>query len=172
MKILLLVFSILAIWHFIYEGMVAPTIRSHLRNQLFAIRDELRKAKSEGLSDRDELAFRFVHQGVNNFLNRLPYITLQRVKLLADEINLDDAKRHLLDHHIQAVKRSENERIRTAFIKANTVLERAFLVNMGSWFIYILPLAMIIGGLTRLSNLVAEIFVSSAKDVERLIPQT
>lgn len=170
MKLLIYIALFLAIWHFVYEGIIAPAIRVRLRNQLFSVRDDLRKAKLEKLSRSDERAFSFVHNGVNNFLNRLPNMTITAIANIRREIAADMAKQQLLDEHVNAVLNCENTRIRDAFKNANAIIEHAILTNMGGWFVYIIPAAMIIGGFKRLSALVSEIIVAPSKDVERLIP--
>lgn len=171
MKTLIYAALILSIWHFVYEGIVAPAIRLGLRNRLFAIRDELRLAQFEVLSKSDERAFSFVHNGINNFLNRLPNMTLTAVSGVRKEIAGNASFRQSLNDHVNAVMNADNQRIRNAFMQANTVMELAFLTNMGGWFIYIVPAAMIIGGLKRLSKLTSEIFMAPAREVDRLFPK-
>ena len=38
---------ILAVWHFVYEAILLPSIRWNLRNELFALRDRLRNVVIE-----------------------------------------------------------------------------------------------------------------------------
>jgi len=170
MSILLAVAAILSLWHFLYEGIIAPSIRLHLRNRLFVLRDELRQAKIDGISKADETAFWFVHDGINNFLNRLPSLTLGMVKTLDNEYESNESLKHLMDKHLVAIKNSSDPRIHNAFTKANSIIESAIITNMGGWFIYLIPIAIMVLTMKRLSNLTSELIVAPAKDVERLIP--
>lgn len=170
MKTLLLLFLVASVWHFVYENIIAPSIRLHLRNRLFVLRDELRQARVDGIKTEDEKAFWFVHNGINNFLNRLPSITLERTMALSEECNKNESFKRELDEHINAVVNSNDFRIRNAFEKANSVIEASIITNMGGWFIYIIPVAIAISVMEKLSRLTAELIVTPAKDVERFLP--
>lgn len=170
MKTLILLFLIAATWHFVYEGIIAPSIRLHLRNRLFVLRDELRLAHIDGISQIDEKAFWFVHNGINNFLNRLPSLTLERARALAYEYEKNTKLRHILEEHVNAVKRSNNQRILEVFQKTNSVIELAIITNMGGWFIYIVPIALVLSAMNKLSRLASELVVAPSKDVERFLP--
>lgn len=170
MKTFLLLFLVAAAWHFVYEGIIAPSIRLHLRNRLFVLRDELRQARIDGIPKEDVNAFSFVHDGINNFLNRLPSLTLERTNALSREYERNAELRHVLDAHVSAVAESRDSRIRSIFHKTNSVIEAAIITNMGGWFIYIVPVALVIAAMSKLSRFAAELIVAPTKDVERFLP--
>jgi hypothetical protein len=172
MKILILLFVVAGIWHYLYEGIIAPSIRLHLRNRLFALRDEIRDLKISGIDAADEKAFWFVHDGINNFINRLPFLTIERAKILTTEYAHNELLRKTLDEHRDAVLKTKNKGIHNVFLKTNSVIEKAFITNMGGWFIYIVPIALILAAMSKLSSFATELIVAPTKDVERLIPST
>jgi len=56
MEIAIIVLAGLAVYHFVYEGILAPSFRLKLRFELFELRDELRKLKISHAEDlRDEI---------------------------------------------------------------------------------------------------------------------
>src|SRR5947208_1510809 len=64
-----IVFALLALGHFVYEGIVAPTWLLHERFKLFALRDELRRLK---IARRDGLAakhFDYLQGAINGLIH-------------------------------------------------------------------------------------------------------
>lgn len=170
MKTLLILCLCAALWHFVYEGIIAPSIRLSLRNKLFSIRDSIRQVSVDGLSDSDEKAFWFVHDGINNFINRLPYLTINGTASLALECERDQSLRKLLNEHIDAVMSSSDKRISQAFKDTNVVIEHAFLANMGGWFIYVLPIAFVMTVASKLSRFCEKLVVAPTSFIERISP--
>jgi len=169
MKTSLLLFLVAVVWHFVYDGIIAPSIRLHLRNQLFILRDELRQVLIDGIPEVDKKAFWFVHGGINNFINRLPGLTIERAIALSEEYENNTKLQQLLDKNIDAVKNSDS-RIKEVFDKVNSVIEVAFIANMGGWFIYIIPVAVVWLVMSNLSRLATNLIVAPDKDVERFLP--
>jgi len=163
--------SLLAVWHFMYEAIIAPTLRLGLRNRLFALRDELRKAKIEGISLKDEDAFYFVHEGVNNFINRLPSLTVILAVKLNREYQVNQKLRTVMDGHLKAVQTAKNETIKCVFEKTNDVVVKAFWVNTGGWLIYIVPIVVVLYFMKRITQVISELLVTPSREMERLIPQ-
>mgnify|MGYP003594425709 CR=1 FL=1 len=171
MTTLIIVISILALLHFIYEGMIAPSLRMHFRNKLFALRDEIRNLKIEGISEHDEEAFWFVHDGINHLLNRLPNLTIERQIRLEVEYKTNNDLRSIVEKRISIVKTCGNKEIIAIFDKTKSVIEEAFVVNMGGWFFYIIPIAFMVATISNLSRLACELVATPERDTNRLLPQ-
>ena len=171
MKILLIIALIIAVWHFFYEGIIAPSVRMKLRNRLFCLRDELRRAKSEGIAAEDEEAFWFVHDGINNFLNRLPYLIVEKTKRLREQYNSDEQMRAIIKEHSDKIANLKSPVIRSVFDKTNDVIRDTLMINAGGWFIYIVPLALVViltGSITRKAK---SILLTPKQEIERIMPQ-
>jgi len=142
MKILLFALAAIALWHFIYEGVIAPSIRMHLRNRLFALRDELRAAHAAGgISREDEQAFWFVHNGINSFLNRLSALTVSNIKRIQRAHDADPKLRAAFEDHLGKVLNAKAPVITSVFGRTNEVIQIGMIVNAGGWFIYLVPIA-------------------------------
>ncbi|WP_368647982.1 hypothetical protein [Castellaniella ginsengisoli] len=170
MKTLIIIGFVIATWHFIYEGIIAPSIRLHLRNELFKLRDELRAEKNKDLTAEDEAAFWFVHDGINNFLNRLSGLTIERSRRLYHEYINDQEARTTLDNHMQKVMSVENSAIRSVFDRTNHVIHKAMLTNAGGWFIYIIPLAIVMALAGSIARAAKGMLLTPTAALEKLIP--
>lgn len=171
MKTLILLILFVATFHFVYEGIVAPSLRLKLRNKLFALRDELRNLKVEGLERADEEAFWLVHEGINAYINRLPHLTVYgRHKAMA-AYREDAELRARVEKRVEVLTNCKNGSITDVLERVTLVVEEAFIVNMGGTFIYIVPAAMLIATLGSLKALAKSLVLTPEKDARRVVPQ-
>ncbi len=139
-----IIFLLLAtVWHFVYEGVIAPTARFHLRNELFALRDGVRyQMVSKNLKDFERESVLFFHDGISqciHFLSELNIVMLfETNKILVR----DNTFKKEVEKRSKALEKIENTNIVEALKKANSLVRKAILWNSGSWIIYILPIAI------------------------------
>lgn len=170
MKTLILIALVLAIWHYVYDGIIAPSIRQHLRNQLFALRDELREIRESDLSKDDQAAFWFVHNGINNFLNRLPGLTIDRSRKIQSAVERDKERERIFAEHLGKVLNAENPVIRSVFERTNQVLRRAMMTNSGGWFVYLVPIGICFALMGTLSRIAKHLLLAPTASIDKLIP--
>lgn len=171
MKYLILVLIGIAMYHFVYEGVIAPSIRVSLRNRLFVIRDELRSINIAGIKKCDEQAFWVVHEGINSYINRLPYLTLRGRAAAMTAYREDSELRSRVEKRVELLTACEDKRITDLLARASAVVEEAFIVNMGGTFIYIVPLAVLAMSLDGLRNLAKKLVLTPERDTLRVVPQ-
>lgn len=134
---------IIVTFHFIYDGIILPSIRLHFRNELFALRDSLRNMQINGLiTKEDDVAFSIVEGSINNSLNNLHNLNFSM--LIRTPINHERATLRL-----EAVNNAKNSEITTIFNSVSGIMLRVFVANMGGWLIYILPIAILINYLNK-----------------------
>jgi len=155
MSTIILTICFLALIHFVFEGIIAPSMRMSLRNKLFELRDEIRELKEIGLNPQDEAVFWHIHDGINSFINKLPHKTNPHLK------NVIDARIHMMES-------CTNSQLKTIFTKTTTVVEEAFLINMGGWFFYVLPIAVALFAVGYLKRIASSIIVAPSVDTNRL----
>lgn len=128
---------IIVTFHFIYDGIILPSIRLHFRNELFASRDSLRNLKINGvIAKEDDIAFSIVEGSINNSLNNLHNLNFSMLR--RTPINHERAIQRL-----NVVNSAKNPEITNIFNNVSGVMLRVFVANMGGWLIYILPIAIL-----------------------------
>ncbi len=71
MNIIFYILLALAIIHFIYEGIIAPSMRLHYRYRLFTLRDELRFLKATHKDELPDEVFILLQNILNNSITLL-----------------------------------------------------------------------------------------------------
>jgi len=172
MTTFIILLSIIALFHFVYEAIIAPSLRMHFRNKLFVLRDEIRSVRMDGVHPDDEKAFWYTHDGINSFLSRLPLLTISaRVK--ATLAYAEDADLQTLMKERRAMLANcKDERIRDIFERTSHLLEEVFVVNMGAWAIYVLPIVGFFASIGGLKKLVTNLILMPEKKREEVIPKT
>lgn len=172
MTTIIIALAILSMLHFVYDGIILPSIRLYLRNELFELRDELRRFKIDSYVEEESQAFDFLHDGVNNFLNSLPVVSLVMVFNVSREIERNDKLRKKAKQRLNTIEKCENQDLKDIYKRVNYVVLMAFVSNTGLGLIYILPVAIIYHSYSRLKVLIKDMLAMPSSDANRLIPQT
>lgn len=170
---LIIVLIVLGIWHFVYEAIIAPALRFHLRNELFIQRDRLRKIFIlKQVSEHDLAAFDNVHSGINLFLDKLDKLNLD-VKLQATKVidNNPEIERKM-EARLKVMAECKNEDILQIFENTRNIVERAFFVNMGGGIPYLVPVALVLVSIASFKKLASELLVANSYEVQKLMPDT
>lgn len=162
---------LIAIFHFVYDGIVLPSIRLILRNRLFALRDEIRTLKIDPSSQFDKAAFKLVHDGINTYLNRLPQINLGTTARIIESIKHDDQIRKKIEEREQVIKNCDDQDIKDIFYKANRILGYAFVANSGGWFIYLIPIVLLFNSIKTLFKVTVELVLLPGYYADKFISE-
>ena len=137
---------ILAIVHFIYDGIIAPTIRFHLRNDLFSLRDRIRRLIIEGnLSSSDKETILFVDNSIGFFLNKLSSLGLRTYYVARREIVKNEELGKTVEKRLSSMKQLQNNEIQDIFAKAIVIVGKAFIFNSGILLLLAILIPLIIG---------------------------
>ena len=170
MSTLILIAMVLVLVHFVYDKIILPTIGLHLRYRLFELRDQLRKIIiEEGRTERDK-AFIYLQDGISVLLNRLPEITLSLNRQISKELQTNEELKRQIEERINLINQSGNTRLLELYKETNRVIEKAFLANMGIWFIYLFPIALIIVSMKKISQISTELIAMPASVTMSLMP--
>lgn len=137
----ILLFVLLALWHFVYESILAPSWRMRLRNQLFACRDELRCIRIED----DELpqeVFLCLQQMLNNAILYLHAIRPSTLHELKSEIESNAGLRRLVANRRKIIADCGIQEIQQIDRKVTMIISEAFVANAGGWLVYMVPIAL------------------------------
>lgn len=161
----------LATFHFIYEGIVAPSLRLCLRFRIFRLRDELRRLQTgphPSIADDD---FERHQQSLNNIINFLPYITLTNMHRAIKALKND---KRLLEKSKKRVALLENCPCREAvriYQEGNRVFLGALLVSCGGWFLYLVPIFIALLIVDQVKIFIQDLATLPESDVKRIAPK-
>lgn len=136
------VLCILAIVHFIYEKIILPSIRLSFRNQLFALRDKVRKEIIKGDLGADLAPAQLVHDGLNNAINRLHLMTLPNKIRAQRRMQSNPAIQARIKREVQQLKNCKNKDVIDVMMESGFILEKTMIFNNLMFLIYILPVAL------------------------------
>lgn len=167
--ILLLAAIILGLWHFIYEGIILPGIRLHLRNRLFALRDELRNLVIEEKNAVPDDVFKYIHNGINLYINNLHKITITFMIEIDREFEKNSGFRRKVGIRRKLIEECENEEVQLIWGNTSNIISMAFLSNMGGWFIYLVPVAVTVGAYKKIIDSLRNLFLAPSYQAESFL---
>ncbi|MFO0940062.1 MAG: hypothetical protein U0930_04780 [Pirellulales bacterium] len=125
-----------AMWHFLYDGIIAPSIRLHMRYSVFALRDELRR---EMTVDNSE-SLLILQSAMNISLRVMSEFSISDAFMLKRYLAENPEVRDEVLRRSKVVESCTNQKVQDISKRLNRVLRAAFVVNTGGWAIYIVPL--------------------------------
>jgi hypothetical protein len=172
MTILILILFAYAVLSFVWDGILAPSIRSKLRYRLFSARDRLRCLKIEHPERLNDETFNSLHESINASIRLLPAMSFTSIFSASFALKRDDdlrqhiaKKRALLD----ACPLDEAREIHEGSIK---VLGEALSVNSLFFVLNVLALiAPLIFPLycgQKIGETVSELVLLPARDWDRV----
>src|SRR6266542_6528845 len=144
----------LAILHFIYEGIILPSIRLNLRYKLFVLRDELRSLRHDKGGDISTEIYNAQEVIINNAISVLPYVDFIRIAA-AREAGPELKKK--AEERESLINSCNVKEVKDIYSKTMHIVFCAFISNIGSWFIYIVPVAIVVGFFQKIFSLVKDI---------------
>lgn len=136
---LFIIFVVLMLTHFIYEGIIAPTLRLRLKYELFKIRDELRAlkdAKGPAVSDK---VFSYLQNCLNNLIKFLPAIDVLNSAKIEQRIREDENLRAEVTRVSRCLEDSKLEEVQELRNKISKTFAHILIVNNAMILLYVLP---------------------------------
>ena len=171
MDILIVVLAMVALGHFLYEGIVAPTLRTKLKHEMFQLRDELRSVHLERDDGCPQEAFNIAHNGINQYVHRLHWVTISFVTEF-NRMN-SSSKKAEVDRRRRVVETCEVKELSDIVARGNKVVERALFVNSGAVFAYctvlLVPLAILFMCAHSIYRKASEMFAAPSGRTDEVI---
>ena len=165
---LILIAAVLCLWHFVWEGIVAPSLRMQIRDRIFALRDELRNRIIDGDPASADRAFDYLQEIMNT---SIVYLSA------ADPVSLYMAKRAFArdeNFRLESEKRLQvieaNDVARDISKRLNRLYGDAFLVNSGGWFIYLIPLLLTLVLFSTIIDFFRQILALPTSRIQQAMP--
>lgn len=164
MSIILIVLSFLAIGHFIYEAIIAPSLRLSVRFDLFALRDELRALKIEQGDALSNKHFEYLQDSINAIVLMLPRFDAGMLNSMNKELENNKELEAKVEARVKVLDDCVTPSVSKIREKSLRLAYAAFAINTGMLFLFLLPLIMLINLKKRLRSLVS----LSKPDLEKI----
>jgi hypothetical protein len=144
MSYFLIIFLLLCAYHFILDGIIAPSFRLSIRYKLFALRDELRRVKIEQGEKLDDSVFQISDEAMCRSINNLSNLTIYSLFMNKKHIKANENLRQELNQRISKIENCKNLRIKELNDRAAVYSAKALLVNSWAWALYLFPIVIVL----------------------------
>lgn len=175
MEIMFIAIMLLAFAHFIYEGIVAPSLRMQCRNDLFTLRDDLRAQKIAKGKDFPDEAFSILHEGINRYLGKgaLAGVNLRFLYRFAHAARKPNSQfRADIERRKSVIEGAADPEVKDILRRAGSIVERAFFINTAAWAIYIVPIAIAVACISSATRLLMRVVAAPPEGTGRLMDQS
>lgn len=164
----------LALFHYLYENVLLPSIRLKFRYRLFSLRDELRRLKFENIDLVDDRLYEYLQTSLNVTINILPRIDIGmflKVRKIYEEDkefrSKIERRGKLMDELTEKCKVPKLVEIRENYLE---IFRYVFLANVGSWSIYIVPIALLVICWNNMKTFIKNITTIREHEVDVILP--
>jgi hypothetical protein len=175
MYICLIILIAAAILHFVYESIIAPSLRLELRFELFRLRDEVRFLKIESLNNDDE-GPQFVEQhfyelqdSINSLICLLFRFDLTTLCAISEEIERDAE----LKQRVEARSRMLDNCVLPAVLEIRRkqfwIATKALAVNSGPMLVWLVLPALLFVGYQTVRRKIKDSLTIPETDLKRFL---
>ncbi|HEX8138696.1 MAG TPA: hypothetical protein VF544_14110 [Pyrinomonadaceae bacterium] len=168
MTTLFFIIMALAFVHFIYEGIIAPSIRFKLRLELFKQRDELRELKMEQDCELCDEAYSYLQDVLNNTIKHVSHIDLWLVSVARHQI--DEETREKIAALEKQVEECPIKKVKEISDKQIDIIGKALFTNNGGLILYLIPLAVLLAFYQTFVGYAKKVLSLPERDIDRLAP--
>lgn len=140
MEILILAFLILVLFHFIYEYIIAPTLRRNLSFKLFKLRDELRNLAIESEDNINKEVYTYLQNTINNTIKFVDILDFRILYNMKEIIEHDGKLQKMIKKYNEMFEKNATDEMRYIRERKLFVVKEIILVNTFGMFVYIIPI--------------------------------
>lgn len=144
MVILLLIISALAIVHFIYQGIMLPSIRLALRYRVFELRDKLRKLAINNNVGLDTKAYEYMQEAINVTTTFLYRFDLKLALDVHQAFKQNPSLYELAENRHMIIKSCKSQELHRIDSSLKRILALVLLANSGGFIFFLIPLLLLI----------------------------
>lgn len=168
MEYLILLFALLAILHFVYEGILAPSYRLEYAYQVFRLRDQLRMLKIERGREFPEKQFQIMQDSMNGILRNIELIDIVMLRECQKKIAEDKEFRARVEERLKVLEACQLDEVKAIRDRSARIVERVLSVNNGAWGFYLLPIGVAFICYQKTAQMVKCIATLSEPDIEKV----
>lgn len=166
MKWLLLFLVAMAFYHFIYEGIIAPSVRLNLRFKLFRLRDRLRELCENDRELLTTYVYSIAEESINSAIKALPRFNFGMLVKAERSIQQDENLREEMLRRVAAIDGSDCEEVKHIMNDTNSTLMAAFLVNVAGWVPYLIPVVIFSIVYGRISKMIRDLLTLPSGSID------
>ncbi|AYB34816.1 hypothetical protein [Chryseolinea soli] len=157
MTYLFVTLVIICLWHFIYEGILLPSIRLKLRFELYALRDGLRDLKINENHKFKDSEFDHLHDIINGMLEVLPVLNINFVRRMIRAEESDPDLKDVIEQRRRAIESCSIGGVREIYHELSVLMNYAVFANSFCMLIYLIPVFLI-----------QNVFLHAKRSIDRL----
>lgn len=172
----IIILTAVAVLHFVYESIVAPSLRLGLRYELFRLRDEVRLLKIEELhadSEGPQFVERHFHElqdSINSLICILYGFDLVTVCAISEEIDRDAGLKQRVEARSRSLDDCALPEVLAIRRRQFRMAARALAVNSGPMLLWLVSPALLFMGYKALRDKIKNSLTVPGADLERFIP--
>ena len=128
-----------ALLHFIWEGILAPSLRQSIRIDLFCLRDKLRRLKINNPELSGE-AFSTVQDGLNSAIQHLNGIDVPFLVYCDSLVRRDQKLKECVEKRKHIVISANSPELLAIASQIRAKVENAARINSGGLYLYLIPI--------------------------------
>lgn len=169
MSTIIICLVLLAIFHFVYEGLIAPSVRHALRLKLLALRDELRKLKIESPGALENQHFMNLQDSINMLIAFFPHLDLAAFVSMGRAIQKDSGLRVRIDRRARSLDDCEDPRLKDIWRRSLGIAAQTIATNSGIALVISAPFALALMGLSEIRKRLRAFASISESDFRRFV---
>jgi hypothetical protein len=165
-----LISGLYALFHFVWQSTIAPSLRLDVRFRVFALRDELRRLKLADQPVSDD-AFHIVEEMLIAVLHVLYEIDVPLLIHCDWYANTDQKFKEQIQKRMEIVKSANCPELEKIVVQARKQLVRAAKINSGGWMPYVIPSVMTLLFFKTLCKPIFSVIYMNRAQLQKIIPE-
>jgi hypothetical protein len=159
---------LVAMVYFVYESIIAPSLRLNLRFELFRLRDELRKLKGccPELSDKH---FESLQDSINGLVSVLYRLDLATLIAFENTRRRDTQFKNHIEERVRALDDCHCDEAQAIRARSREIAAKAIAVNNGAWFGFILPAIFAAAFYSKAKWRIGSLLSLSERDLRKVV---
>lgn len=159
---LIIALFLFAIFHFIIDGIIAPSEHMISRQKLLEISAELKQSK-KGYSVNEREVANSLFRSANNLITNMPRYTILNLSAFLQNLKENPELRKKAEEKNLLLDKHANEFLRVKRKDIVREADRVLAWNSMAWMLYVIPVVLVVTFLTGIKKLVdAAVFSGSS----------
>jgi hypothetical protein len=140
MGTLTVILFVLAMWHFVYESLLLPTIRLKYRYKLFELRDQLRRLSIKNDPEINKDVLGLVDHAISTSISRLPFLSITLLFSAKKTVLSNEALRKKVEKQLDDIKACKSREVQDIFDLTTKYSGSVVIANSGGWIPYLMAI--------------------------------